>query len=50
MTESAPGLDPDKQVAQTAGEQDHENIETFIGEPADPPEDIGRPADDGPES
>lgn len=41
-----PATDPAAEPpARTAGEQDHENIDTFRGAEADPPEDTGRPED-----
>jgi hypothetical protein len=50
MTGAVPELNPDEPAAQTVGEEDHENIETFIGEEADRPEDTGKPPADGAES
>lgn len=47
MPMTVPDLDPNEPAARTAGEEDHENIQTFIGEDADPPEDTGKPPADG---
>jgi hypothetical protein len=47
MTESVPDLelDPDEPASRTAGEEDHENVDTFRGEPVEAPGDIGKPAE-----
>ena len=37
----------DEQTAQTAGEQNHANVEKYRGEDADAPADTGKPAQEG---
>jgi hypothetical protein len=43
---TTPQPDPNEPAARTAGEEDHENVDTFRGGEADPPEDTGKPPRD----